>query len=113
MSDDRDNIYIKNMKWFDKVLKQLRFNLINYGKIYSKFPKDPVGKTHFYKLYREYNKQRKYKCKSYKENMLQEIENLHENNPKLYWQLINELQGKHYDTSSRHVSQETEEKRCK
>ena len=29
--------------------------------------------------------------------MLQEIENLHENNPKLYWQLINELQGKHYD----------------
>jgi hypothetical protein len=29
--------------------------------------------------------------------MLQEIENLHEKNPKLYWQLINELQGKHYD----------------
>lgn len=45
----------------------------------------------------QYSKHRKYKCKSYKENMLQEIENLHENNPKLYRQLINELQGKHYD----------------
>ena len=70
MSDDGDNIYIKNMKWFDKDLKQLRFNLINYGKIYIKFPKDPVVKNHFNKLYREYNKQRKYKCKSYKENTL-------------------------------------------
>ena len=60
----------KNMKWFDKDLKQLRFNLINYGKIYIKFPKDPVVKNHFNKLYREYNKQRKYKCKSYKENTL-------------------------------------------
>jgi len=92
------------MKWFDKDLKQLRFNLINYGKIYTKFPKDPVVKNHFYKLYREYNKQRKYKCKSYKENMLQEIENLHENNPKLYWQLINELQGKHYDQEKNCIS---------
>lgn len=36
--------------------------------------------------------------------MLQEIENLHENNPKLDWQLINELQGKHYDQETNCIS---------
>jgi hypothetical protein len=43
------------MKWFDKDLKQLRFNLINYGSIpvYTKFPKDAVVKNIFHKLYRE------------------------------------------------------------
>ena len=43
----------KNMKWFDKDLKQLRFNLINYSKIYTKFPKDAVVKNIFHKLCRE------------------------------------------------------------
>ena len=31
-------------KWFDANLHKVRGNLINYGKIYSKFPKDPVVK---------------------------------------------------------------------
>jgi hypothetical protein len=41
------------MKWFDKDLKQLRFNLINYGNyipVYTKFPKDPVVKKKNFKL---------------------------------------------------------------
>ena len=40
----------KNKKWFDANLHKERGNLLNYGKIYSKFPKDPVVKHHFYKL---------------------------------------------------------------
>jgi hypothetical protein len=35
-------------KWFDANLHKVRGNLLNYGKIYSKFPKDPVVKNHFY-----------------------------------------------------------------
>jgi hypothetical protein len=40
------------MKWFDKDLKQLRFNLINYGiiPVYTKFPKDPVVKNNFFQI---------------------------------------------------------------
>ena len=37
-----------NNKRFDANLHQVRGNLLNYGKIYSKFPKDPVVKIHFY-----------------------------------------------------------------
>ena len=79
----------------------MKYNLISYGKIYTKFPKDPFVKNHYYKLYREYNKLRKLKYKSYRENMLEELENLHDDNPKLYWQLINELQGKHHETEKK------------
>ena len=72
--------------------------------MYSKYPKDPVVKNHFYKLYREYNKTRKAKRKSFRQNMLNDLESLHEDNPKQYWQLINELQGKHHDKSENVIS---------
>jgi hypothetical protein len=38
----------QNKKWFDANLHKVRGNLLNYGKIYSKFQKDPVVKNHFY-----------------------------------------------------------------
>ena len=81
----------RNKKWFDCDLKQTRHNLINYGKIYSKFPKDTAVKNHYYKLYREYKRLRKFKYKEYKQSILDQLESLHENNPKLYWNLVNEL----------------------
>ena len=84
----------KNPKWFNGNLQQLRQNLFSYGKVYTKYPKDPAVKNHFYKLYREYNKTRKYEKKSFRQNLLKELKTLHDDNPKKYWQLINELQGK-------------------
>ena len=81
----------KNKKWFDKDLKKSRLNLINYGKIYSKFPRDNYVKNHYYKLQREYNKLRKFKYRQYKQTLINQLDSLHDNNPKLYWNLINDL----------------------
>ncbi|CAG2212132.1 unnamed protein product [Mytilus edulis] len=53
----------KHKNFFDSDLHSMRKNLINYGKIYSSNPKDPMVKNHYYKLYREYNKCRKTKRK--------------------------------------------------
>jgi general stress protein CsbA len=41
------NCHFFHIKWFDANLHKVRGNLLNYGKIYSKFPKDPVVKNHF------------------------------------------------------------------
>ncbi|CAG2210987.1 unnamed protein product [Mytilus edulis] len=71
-----------------------------YGKIYSRFPRDPAVKGHFYKLQRLYTKARKQKYREYKQSLLKQIETLHEENPKQYWQLIDELQGKEKDDKS-------------
>jgi hypothetical protein len=37
----------KNPKWFNGNLQQLRQNLFSYGKVYTKYPKDPAIKNHF------------------------------------------------------------------
>ena len=37
----------KTKKWLDADLYQVRYNLINYGNIYSCFPKDPTVKNHY------------------------------------------------------------------
>ena len=78
-------------KWFNLDLKKMRTNLIDYGKVYSRYPKDPFIKNHFYKLYREYNKARKKTYRQYKQSLLNQLETLHTDNPKLYWSLINDL----------------------
>ena len=71
----------------------MRSNLVSYGQIYSKFPKDSSVKNHYYKLYREYRKLRKYKNRQFKQTILNQLESLHDNNPKLYWNLMNDLRG--------------------
>ncbi|CAG2229894.1 unnamed protein product [Mytilus edulis] len=77
----------KHKKWFNKDLKHMRMHLLNYGKIYSKHPKDPLVKNHFYKLYRQYNKTRKQTYRQYKQSLLNQLENLNADNLKLYLNL--------------------------
>lgn len=81
----------KNKKWFDKKLVQKRKSLISKGKLLSKFSWDPIIKGSYYKCYREYNKLRKYKQRKFKQNILDSLDNLRDNNPKSYWNLIKEL----------------------
>ena len=82
-------------------MHQLRYKLINYGKIYSKYPLYPYVRGHFYKLNRQYSRLRKFKHKEYKKSLIQDLQSLHDNNPKQYWNIINDLKGKeNKDTSS-------------
>ena len=41
-------------------------------------------KNHYYKLQREYNKLRKFKHRQYKQTLINQLDSLHDNNPKLY-----------------------------
>ena len=82
---------IKSKKWFSSNLHRQRMNLISYGKIFTKFSTDPQVRSHYYKLYREYTKARKKARKEYHTSILSPLENLHEENPKMYWKLINDL----------------------
>ena len=78
-------------KWFNTNLRHARLNLINYGKVYTKYPNDHTVKNHYYKLYREYTKLRKKTRRTYKQSILTELENLHTDDPKMYWKLVNDL----------------------
>lgn len=93
----------RNKKWFDIDLFRMRKRLINYGKIYSKYPNDPAVKGHYYKILRQYSKARKNKYREYKQSLLKQIESLYDDNPKKYWQLIDELHEKD-NTCNEHSS---------
>jgi hypothetical protein len=40
----------KNPKWLNDNLQQLRQNLFSYGKVYTKYPKDPAVKKSFLQI---------------------------------------------------------------
>ena len=84
----------RNKKWFDNDLHNKRKQLLNYGKIFSHYPRDPLVSGHFFKLRKEYSKLRKFKFKQYKRSLLEKLDSLHNDDPKLYWQIIDELRSR-------------------
>ena len=74
---------LKNkQKWFDSDLLTMRYRLINKGKLMSLFPLDPIIKGSYFKLYREYNKTRKYKKRTFKQSILNQLDDLQSSDPK-------------------------------
>ena len=81
----------KQKQWFDSDLKSMRKRVIANGKLYSMFPSDPIVRGRYYRLYRLYNKAKKVKERQFKKQLLEQIEDLHSDNPKEYWNLIDML----------------------
>ena len=71
-------------RWFDDDLFKMRKNLISLGKLYARYPKDPLIKGKYYKNYRIYNKCRKLKYKEFINSMLLKLDSLQVENPKQY-----------------------------
>ena len=52
-------------QWFDMDLKAMCSRVIANGKLYSLFPKDPIVRGRYFKLYRTYNKTKRIKERQY------------------------------------------------
>lgn len=81
----------KNKKWFNRDLHQMRKRVICFGRKLSSSPFDLTIRNRYFRLYREYNKCRKQTKRQYKQTILQELQTLHDTNPKSYWKLISNL----------------------
>ncbi|CAC5397394.1 unnamed protein product [Mytilus coruscus] len=66
-------------------------SIVSKGELLSNFPFDPIIRGSYYKCYREYNKLRKYKMRTFKQSILNSLDNLRDSDPKQYWKLINSL----------------------
>lgn len=78
----------------------MRNRVIANGKLYSMFPGVPVVRGRYFKLFRIYNKTKRNKERQFKTQLLEQIEILHSENPKEYWNLIDMLKGETFDNSS-------------
>lgn len=81
----------KDNKWHDCDLKQLRKKVDYKGSLYAKFPNDPIIRGSFYKTQKEYSKLCKKKRQEFKKAIIDKLDNLCENNPKEYWNLLHTL----------------------
>ena len=74
--------------FFDKDLYKMRQNVVSYARTFSKYPFDPFVHGRFFKLLRQYNRSRKYKKRKFREDILNQLDNLEANNPQSYWDLV-------------------------
>ena len=87
-------------KWCDISLSKLRKQLYEKEKHFKKNCRDPVVRNSFYSHLKLYRKTRKFKIKEYRKNMIDQLDNLRDNNPKKYWSLLNELANSNNSTVS-------------
>ena len=71
-----------NKKWFDAGLQILRCRLLCKGRLISKFPFDPGIKGNYYKLYRQYKKCGNLRKRTFKQTILNQLDELQSSDPK-------------------------------
>ena len=89
----RNRKHSKNLKWYEVSLRKARFVLINKEKLFRKHSNDPYIRSSFYKTLKEFRKLRKKKCREYRQEILNKLDSMLENNPSAYWKLLDELKG--------------------
>jgi hypothetical protein len=61
------------------------------GKILKQHPNDPLVTGKYYKLLKDYRRSIKIHKKTYKQDMINKLNDLHDKSPKEYWKLLNRL----------------------
>lgn len=87
----KDKKSSKNLRWYDVSLQKARLVLMNKEKLFKKFSNDPYVRSSFYKTLKEFRKLRKHKLRQYRQDILNKLDSMRENNPSLYWKLLDEL----------------------
>ncbi|CAC5409288.1 unnamed protein product [Mytilus coruscus] len=69
------------------------------GALLSKYPFNPIIRGSYFKCYREYTKLRRYKKRHFKQQVLDQLDQLRDHDPKKYWKLINSLKERKNDNT--------------
>ena len=68
------------------------------GKLIRQFPKDPHVTGTYYKLLKDYRRATKYHKKMYKQDMINKLDELHDQSPREYWKLLSKLKNGNNNT---------------
>lgn len=80
-----------NEKWFDKPCYIMKREFQGMSKLLVKHPRDPYVRARFFQLKKEYKKIIKLKRRSYKEALLNELNQNEKKDPAKFWKTITEL----------------------
>lgn len=81
----------KKPKWQDHSLEELKKQLIDKEVLFKKYNKDPLVRGSYFSALKHYRKARRAKIRNHKQNVLDELDEIKDKNPKLYWELLNKF----------------------
>lgn len=81
----------KEKDWQDDEISNLKKELYSKYRLMEKYNKDPYIRGSFFKCLKLYRKQRRSKIRKFKQEILNKLDNLYDQNPKAYWQLLDKL----------------------
>lgn len=81
----------KKPEWLDAPLSKLKSLLIDKEKLLQKHPVDPIVRSSFFSMLKYYRKERKKKIREFRQNLVNQLDQLKDENPSQYWALLNEL----------------------
>jgi exonuclease III len=80
-----------NKPWFDKSLASMRKELMKKAKLLGQFPTDPQVRGSYYKFLKQYNRNRKYKQRLYKQNIVTKLDHMRVEKPSEFWKILDLL----------------------
>ena len=89
----------KDKKWFTKDLHSLRKSVSDLSMQLQKWPNDPQIRGNFFRTLKTYNKERKRKCRAFKREMLDRLDEFRDSNPNAYWKLLKQLKESEKNTN--------------
>ncbi|CAG2209397.1 unnamed protein product [Mytilus edulis] len=94
----------KKPNWLDASLSKLKNNLNDKEKLLQKYPFDPVIRSSFFSLLKHYRKTRKKKIRDFRQDLIDKLDNLKDDNPSQYWALLHELSDTNRENTTSDVS---------
>ncbi|CAG2241908.1 unnamed protein product [Mytilus edulis] len=95
----------KNREWQDQDIINLKQNLYRKYKLMQNHNTDPYVRGSFFKCLKSYRKQRRAKIRKFKQDIMNKLDNLYDQNPKAYWQLLDKI--KNISNNSQNKSENT------
>ncbi|VDI29025.1 Hypothetical predicted protein [Mytilus galloprovincialis] len=85
-------------KWFDLPLINMKKQLCDKEKLLKKYNKDPYIRSSYFALLKKYRKARKTKYREFRADLIDQLDNLREENPKSDWTLLASLKNSDKET---------------
>lgn len=81
----------KKPNWENLSLSVLKKHLIGKENLFKKYNKDPYIRSSYFSALKHYRKSRKNTIRLYRQNLVNQLDTLKDNNPKAYWKLLNKF----------------------
>ena len=82
-------------KWYVPSLRQMKNEIKKLGRILCSKPYDQNVREKYHRALKCYKRQCKKEQRAYRANIINKMENLQTENPKVYWKLVEELSDKY------------------